>query len=97
MNIDFQKLWMYVYIRWCLVYNSIDPNKKLSISCGTYTGFNTKKSSLSYPQENVKTRQPQLMHESRVYKILQGGSMQLIKQSIAFFQLVLFQFFWFFF
>ncbi|GMY28893.1 casein kinase I-like [Fagus crenata] len=24
--------------------------------------------------ENVKTRQPQLMHESRVYKILQGGT-----------------------
>jgi len=29
-----------------------------------------------YSQENVKTKHPQLLYESKIYRILQGGSME---------------------
>lgn len=43
------------------------------ISCYTYHALNW----AEFAQENVKTKHPQLQYESKLYKLLQGGSNDL--------------------
>ena len=62
-------------------YFRLNPKKKLGNGAfgDIYLGTNTKKNeAVAIKLEPTKTKQPQLLYESKLYTALQGGGIQMI-------------------